>query len=74
MKRLKAELAKAQAERITSDATHFADKPDRAEHKALPAEGARRSSAAFTQAAQDDSAHGVITFADGKTARAVSSS
>ncbi len=65
VKRLKAELAKSQAERITSDATHFADKQI-GDHRALPAE--RESIiAAFTQAAQDDSAHGVVTFEGGKT-------
>lgn len=69
VKRLRAELAKAQAERITSDATHFAD-AQIAAHKALPAER-EAIIAAFTQAAQDDAAHGVVTFADGKTASRV---
>lgn len=65
VKRLRDELAKARAERITSDATHFADTQITA-HKALPAER-EAIIAAFTQAAQDDGAHGAVTFADGKT-------
>lgn len=69
VKRLRDELAKAKAERITSDATHFADEQITT-HKALPAE--RESIiAAFTQAAQDDGAHGAVTFADGKTSSRV---
>jgi len=67
--RLKAALVKATADRITSDATHFAD-DQIAAHKALPAE--RESIiAAFAQAAQDDGAHGVVTFADGHTSSRV---
>lgn len=67
--RLKAELAKANAARITSDATHFADAQITA-HKALPAER-EAIIAAFTQAAQDDGQHGAVTFADGKTSSRV---
>lgn len=67
--RLRTELAKAKAERITSDATHFADEQITA-HKALPAER-EAIIAAFTQAAQDDGAHGAVTFADGKTSSRV---
>jgi len=63
--RLKAELAKATAARITSDATHFAESQITA-HKALPAER-EAIIAAFTQAAQDDGQHGAVTFTDGKT-------
>jgi SPP1 gp7 family putative phage head morphogenesis protein len=65
VKRLRDELAKAKAERITSDATHFADEQI-AGHKALPAER-EAIIAAFTQAAQDDGQHGAVTFDDGKT-------
>jgi hypothetical protein len=65
VKRLRSELSKAKAERITSDATHFADEQITT-HKALPAER-EAIIAAFTQAAQDDGAHGAVTFADGKT-------
>lgn len=67
--RLKAELAKAAAARITSDATHFAESQIAA-HKALPAER-EAIIAAFTQAAQDDGQHGAVTFADGKTSSRV---
>jgi hypothetical protein len=70
VKRLRAALATAQAERITSDAAHFAD-AQIAAHKALPAER-EAIVATFTQAAQDDAAHGTVTFADGKTASRIS--
>lgn len=69
VKRLKAELAKSNAARITSDATHFAESQIAA-HKALPAER-EAMIAAFTQAAQDDGQRGAVTFADGKTSSRV---
>lgn len=67
--RLRSELATAKADRIASDAAHFAD-AQIAGHKALPAER-EAMIAAFTQAAVDDGAHGAVSFSDGSTSSRV---
>lgn len=65
VKRLKAALATAKADRIESDAAHFADGQIK-DHKALPAER-EEIVKNYRQAAVDDDMHGAVTFADGKT-------
>lgn len=66
-----AKVARLEAERIQSEAVAFADKQIGA-HKALPAE--RESIiTAYTQALEQDVAHGPVTFADGSTKAHVAS-
>ena len=64
---VRAELARIKAERIATDAAAFADTQIR-DRKALPAERATIV-AAYTQAASDDAAHGVVTFGETTTSR-----
>jgi len=62
--KMQAELRKAQAARLQTEAAAFADGLIRAS-KAVPAER-EAIIAAWIQAADDDAAHGAVTFADGQ--------
>lgn len=66
---MRAELAKVKAQQIATEAAAFADRQIAAK-RALPAER-EAMVAAYSQAALDDAAHGVVTFADGKTSTRV---